>query len=499
MKSGTIIGACLVLALLLILPGVGADVNVELRMNSAIEWIAEQQLTSVPFPGFARGTDPSTNGTIYVKDQALVALALSEYRYTHNTVQYNAMIDTAANFTMSAQTPLGDFYEYYDVRDGHWHNYGDLYSWDAYAIGALALTSYRVTAEVQTPSNFWYGVEAKLKKSVSSFIGDQREDGAWLFRVEGTAGRKALTRENALMLAGLSYIGFFERLWGRPQQAAYYGFLAEKTAKWVFSMQVADLTQFNYGGFPHSDVNSTQFADENGEILRGIQGYYSAIASLVDNPSPTIQDTRRLMVYWVRGFVNQMSDSYGGLYYARTASAIVFQPQTTLGNAWVLRALVDIWVDLGDPAFRDGSGVVYDWMAGHNVAGADLQGAPNLAGGNGGFYRSINGSSVDTTSTMDVTAPALYAITDAAYIKIPEVPTTTTTSSATTSSKGESFLTTSGRTATTSASSSTTNGNSVNSLMYGAAVLVVVIVLVAVFLALRRRGRKETADANRNR
>jgi hypothetical protein len=422
MKSGTLISASLILTILLVLPGVRAEVNVELRMSSAIGWIAGQQIINVPFPGFARGTDPNTNGTLFVKDQALVALALSEYRYTHNTVSNNAMIDTAANLTMSAQTPSGDFYEYYDIRDGRWHNSGDLYSWDAYVIGALALASYRVTAEIQRPSGFWFDVEANLKKSVSGFIGYQRDDGAWLFRVEGSVERKALTRENAWMLAGLSNVGLFERLWGSPQQAAYYGFLAEKTAKWVFSTQVDDVTQFNYGGFPHSDDNSTQFTDENGEILRGIQGYYSAIASLVDTPSPTIQDTRRLMVKWVRGFVNQMSDTYGGLYYARTINTITYQPQTTLGNSWVIRALADIWVDLGDPAFKDGSGVVYNWLIGGNVAGVDLQGAPSLGGGQGGFYRSINGSAVDTTTTTDVTAAALYAITDAAYIKIPEVP-----------------------------------------------------------------------------
>lgn len=225
----------------------------------------------------------------------------------------------------------------------------------------------------------------------------------------------------------------------------------------------------------------------------GIQGYYSAIGSLVNDPSPSVQDARRLMVYWVRGFVSKMSDSYGGLYYARTASAIIPQPQTTLGNAWVLRALVDIWVDLGDPAFKDGSGIVYDWLTGHNVAGADLQRAPSLAGGQGGFYRSINGSSVDKTSTLDITAPALYAITDAAYIKIPEVTTTAETSSTT-----EPFSTSSS-TATTSSASSTANplASYLNSLTYGAALLALVIVLLAVFFVLRK-SRKGTADANRN-
>jgi len=194
---------CLVLLIFSVIPAAQASPNVESRIVSAIAWIEGQQVSNSVYTGFARGVSFPHNQTVYVEDQALIAFALSDYHSTHNDVQYDNLLERAAKFIMSARTEKGDFYEYYDLRNGEWRHYGDLHGWNAYAVAGLATAAYKISSKSCDKRVFWLPIEARLKDCVYVFIDRQRHDGAWLFRQSSSAAYEALTRENALWLVGL--------------------------------------------------------------------------------------------------------------------------------------------------------------------------------------------------------------------------------------------------------------------------------------------------------
>lgn len=411
-----------IITLSLLMPLVHASMNVEPRIVSAVEWIRGQEVSSYSISGFVRGPDASMNSTIYLEDQALVALALSDYHSTHNDARYDGLLKVAANFIVQGQTSSGKFYEYYDLRKHQWMHEGGLYSWDAYAIAALAASAYKVSLKNPDQQPYWFPIEAQLKISVINLLSNQRSDGAWIFRNYTTTKHEALTRENAVMLTGLSYIGLFEHQWGTSQQALFYAKLSEKTASWLFSMQVPNSTFTNYGGFPHSDTDPTQISEDNGVILLGVDSYYSVIDLLDPQGSPTIWDSRRVMIDWVAGFVRPVRDSYGGPYYGRGANGILQYPKTTIAAAWMLQALADIWVNLGGDEYYGDSQKPYAWIVGGNELQTDLQAASGQSGSALGFYNGIMAGAVDRTARTDVTASAFYAFVRAALIQVPEFP-----------------------------------------------------------------------------
>ncbi len=414
--------ACLILTVLVALPFGRASADVESRILSAISWINGQATSDSYLTGFVRGTDATTNRTIFVEDQALIALALSDYRSTHNDNRYDDLLKIAANFIMSARTPSGDFYEYYTLQTRQWFHAGGLYPWDAYAIAGLAAAAYKISSKSPNEQAFWLPIEAKLKSSVDSVLSSHRDDGAWLFRRYGTGAREALTRENAMLLVGLQYLALFEHQWGSSQQAEFYAMLSQQTAGWLFSMQVRDSALPMFGGFPHSDRNSTQVSEENGAVLLGVDTYYLIIGVLVPEPSPTIWDARRVMADWVDGFARKMRDPSGGPYYGRSSAGLVEYPKTTRAAAWILQAFVDIWINFGGNDYYRDTQKPYDWIVGANELAADLQGATSISGAPGGFYASILSGTLNKASTTDVVASALYAFVRAAFILIPEFP-----------------------------------------------------------------------------
>lgn len=410
------------ISIFLALPVVQASANVESRIVSAIEWIRGQEVLSYSISGFVAETDRPLNSTLYLEDQALVALAVSDYHSTHNDARYDDLLKVAANFIIQARTPSGKFYEYYDLKRHQWVHEGGLYSWDAYAIAALAVSAYKISSESPEERAYWFAIEAQMKTSVINLLSNQRSDGAWIFRNYTTGRHEALTSENAVMLTGLSYIGLFEYQWGSSQQASYYGKLSEKTANWLFSKQVANSTFTNYGGFPHSDLNSTQISEENGIILLGVDSYYSIVGLLDPQASPTVWDARRVMIDWVAGFVRNMRDSYGGPYFARNLKGILEYPKTTSAASWMLQALADIWVNLGGDEYYSDSQRPYEWIVGGNELRADLQSAASQSGPALGFYSAILPGVVDRNVRTGVAASALYAFLRAGLIQVPEFP-----------------------------------------------------------------------------
>jgi hypothetical protein len=422
LKLKIVLAGCFLLALLAGLPIGHASADVESRIVSAIDWINGQETSNSRYVGFARGVATPDNQTIFTEDQALIALALSDYHFTHYSDQYDNLLSVAVSLAMSARTTSGDFYEYYDLRSGQWFHAGGLYPWDAYAIAGLASAAYKVSYNNYSQLVFWAPIEMKLKEAVDNTLHSQRDDGAWLFRSTHGSSRDALTRENAILLVGLLYLGLFESELGSKQQATYYGQLSEKTARWLFSMQDNNSALPTFGGFPHSDSNSTQTTEENGEVLLGVDTYYSIIGVLLPEASPSIFDARRVMTDWVSGFAEKMRDSFGGFYNGRTQNSLVQYPKTTRAAAWMLQALADIWVNLGGPRYYGDSQKPYDWIVGGNELRADLQGASSISGAMGGFYGGIDKGTLDQATRTDVTASALYALVRAAFILVPEFP-----------------------------------------------------------------------------
>ena len=92
--------ACLLIAVLVGLPAAVSSPDVESRIISALAWLKGQEISDSNLAGFARGTDATTNRTIFVEDQALLALALSDYHSTHNDDRYDSLLKVAANFIM---------------------------------------------------------------------------------------------------------------------------------------------------------------------------------------------------------------------------------------------------------------------------------------------------------------------------------------------------------------------------------------------------------------
>lgn len=419
LKRSTLIPACLLLVILVGLPTAHASADVESRLTSAIDWIKAEQVSNLQYKGFARGTTSDTNHTVYSLDQALIVLALSDYQTNHNDIKYDDMLHTAATFLNSARSSTGDFYEYYDMKQGSWVHLGDFDAWEVYAIAGLAAAAYKTLSQDSSQRAYWLPIEIRLKSSINSFLQNQRSDGAWLFHTRPGA-YEALTSENAILLTGLLYLGLFERTWGSVQQATFYGQLSQRTAHWLFSTQ--NVTGPLFGGFPKSDLNSTETSDINGEVLLGVDTYYSIIGVLSSQPTPNLYDARRVMTNWIYGYAEEMRDSYGGPYEGRTETAIIQYPKTMLAAAWMLQALSDIWINLGGSEFFDVSQHAYDWIAGNNELQLDLQGATNLTGTTQGFYSSITSSGVDRTVNTEVTAAAVYGIGRAAFTHVPEFP-----------------------------------------------------------------------------
>jgi len=410
----------LLLAVLSVLPASVSGANVESRITSALTWISTQQVSGMNIVGFIAGTEAPANQTIATADQALVALAVADYHSTHNDDRYDILLEVATDFLLRALQPEGEFYEYYDLQTRRWVNHDGLSSWDAYALAALATAAYKITLKSPQKQTYWASVEAKLRRSVTNHLSDQRSDGAWIFKEAGSGRPSALTRENSLMLTALTYIGLFELDWGDPQQATFYAQLSEKTATWLFSQQVTNQSSSRFGGFPRSDRNVTQIAQENGIILLGVNSYYTIISVLDHNAKPTIWDARRVMMDWVSGFARKMRDDKGGVYYARNQTGIVRYPKTTLAAAWSLQALADIWVNLGGTDYYEDAQRAYDWVVGDNEIQLDLQGAESITGIPGGFYSAIGDGYVDRSASTAATAVALYSFNRASFILVPE-------------------------------------------------------------------------------
>jgi hypothetical protein len=399
---------------------VHGSANVEVRLTSIINWIEGQQISNSQIAGFARDTGAGTKETVYSLDQALFALALSDYFVNHNDAQYNDLLHTATAFLSSARSSTGDFYEYYDMNRANWVHLGQFDSWEVYAIAGLAASAYKLLLKDSSQRAYWISIESKLKNTVNIFLSNQRSDGAWVFQTR-PGYYEALTRENAILLTALLYLGLFEHTWGSMQQATFYGQLSQRTARWLFSTQNITAGPL-FGGFPSSDLNSTQTSETNGQILLGVDSYYSIVGVLLPQPSPNAYDARTVMAEWIYGYAEEMRDNYGGPYYGRTAVALLQYPKTMLAAVWMLQALADIWINLGGDEFFGLSQHTYDWIVGNNELQLDLQEAPNMAGTGGGFYASINTDRVDQSTNTEINAAAAYAIGRAAFIHVPEFP-----------------------------------------------------------------------------
>jgi hypothetical protein len=431
--------AAVVMTLLIIgFPGSihgAATRGIEDRIRSALELIKDQSYVSPQLQGFLHATTPAQPGRMYSEDASLVALALSSYQETHYSQEFYPYLKTSADFITRAQTPGGDFYEYYDITKQSWSNGGRLYSWNPYAIVGPAYAAFVITSQVQTERAYWASVINVLRRCVdSSIVSAQGKDGAVVFAFPDGSTR-ADVAANAALLVGLTYIALFEQNWGDGNLATKYARFAESIAGWLYSFQEKNSSVWGFGGFYSNQSRTLQPSFENGLIMFGLNSYYKAASTLLQDFQPSISDLKQVMIDWMVGFVERQFDSRGGVAYGRTSVGMISYPKTTMVVTWVLQATVDVWINIGPEVYWNDSSRLYEWLTGKNELSIDLQNATSVTGRGGGFYSGIERDGLMKTSDLGVDALALYALVRAAYVSIPgQYPVSSATSTTHTSS-----------------------------------------------------------------
>jgi hypothetical protein len=118
-----------------------------------------------------------------------------------------------------------------------------------------------------------------------------------------------------------------------------------------------------------------------------------------------------------------MIDSNWGPYRYRTALEKAQYPKQVLAAAELMRALVEIWVVLGDMKYVDYAVRLYDWITGINEKNTDLQQARNRKSELGGFYTGIDADrSIENDSNLEITGTTTMAFIYGKWITIPEFP-----------------------------------------------------------------------------
>jgi hypothetical protein len=118
-----------------------------------------------------------------------------------------------------------------------------------------------------------------------------------------------------------------------------------------------------------------------------------------------------------------MIDSTWGPYRYRTTLEKAQYPKQVLAAAELMRALVEIWVVLGDMKYFDYAARLYDWITGINEKNVDLQQALNRKSQLGGFWTGIDADgSTENDSNLEITGTSTMAFTYGKWITIPEFP-----------------------------------------------------------------------------
>jgi hypothetical protein len=416
----------LVVASIFVSPVLGApDRSVEDRIRSAIEFIEGQYATNSTIRGFLHG---NSTELIYARDNGLAALGLAAYHETHFSSEFYEDLKRAVSFLLDAQAAHGDVREFYDPVSERWGPGNDLYYWNSHVVMGVAYAAYAISEQVQSERGYWSTIVNKLRLCVDFWLPrKQLSNGAVTFSFPGGNAR-ADVAANGAMLVGLVYLSLFEHFWGDRSLAIRYATWSQSIARWLWSLQERNQTSWGWGGLYTNNSRTLQLTYENAIAMFGLNKYYSAVGLLLAHYEPTFDQLRQSMTAWAEGFVDEISDSWGGPRYGRSADGVIDYPKQTLAASAVLQAMIDVWINMGGPTdtrfgppFHWPNAMrIYRWTTGANELSVDLQSERDANRLGGGFAAGIEANRTIEGADTATTSLALYAFVRASFVRIPE-------------------------------------------------------------------------------
>ena len=417
----------LALSSFMLTPVFAAGMDIDSRITSGFDWILGQELEySSGKRAFVSGVSSNNEGNrIYVDQNAIAATAFTMYHKVHTSKIYDEKLKSALNFIMSAQTDKKDFYHYWNLTTRKWNEDGALFYWNAYAIEGLAFSAFHMyaSATLQTDKTFYAKARGAAVVCVEEWHNrSQQADGRWIFSYPDGSDHAEID-ENGMILTALLYLALYEQYWGEMEKATVYTDWAERTVSWMLSQQETDENSWAYGGYYHDESENVQYSDSNGRALFGLTSYLRTITSLKNQTDSTFWSVRASIYVWSDNFLLKMIDSTWGPYCYRTTFEKAQYPKQVLAAAELMRALVEIWVVLGDMKYVDYAVRLYDWITGINEKNTDLQQARNRKSELGGFWTGIDADgSTEDDSNLEITGTTTMAFIYGKWIAIPEFP-----------------------------------------------------------------------------
>ena len=415
----------LILTVTTIVPVNAAGADVDSRITNGFDWVLGQETEY--FPGsrafVSAVTSEPDRYRIYVDENALAASAFAMYHKVFTSKKYDDKLKSTLRFIMAAQTSDKDFHHYWNMTTHKWNEEGKLYFWNAYAIEGLAFAAFhmRLSSTLESEKSFYDQAKEAAAASIEKWHDkSQQSDGRWVLSYPDTEDHAEID-ENGMILTALLYLALYEFNWGDQEKMRIYTDWAQKTVIWILSRQEKSKSSWAYGGFYHEETDNIQYTDSNGRAMFGLTSYLRTISSLTNDVEPTFSNVRASIYVWSDNFLLKLIDSNWGVYWHRTNLGVKQYPKQVYRAAELMRALVEIWIVLGDMKFVDYASNLYDWITGMNEKGIDLQQALNRKSTNGGFYIGINANgSVENDSNVETTATATGAFIYGRWITIPE-------------------------------------------------------------------------------
>jgi hypothetical protein len=415
----------LILTLTTVAPINATGVDIDTRITKGFDWILCQETEY--FPGsrafVSAVTSEPDRYRIYVDENAIAASALVMYHKVFSSKKYDDKLKSALRFIMAAQTSEKDFHHYWNMTTHKWNEEGKFYFWNAYALEGLAFAAFhmRLSSTLESEKSFYDQARKTAVACIEKWHDEsQQPDGRWALSYPDTENHAEID-ENGMILTALLYLALYELNWGDHDKMRTYTDWAQKTVIWILSRQEKSKSSWGYGGFYHDEIDNMQYTDSNGRAMFGLTSYLRTISSLTNQIEPTFSNVRASIYVWSDNFLLKMIDNDWGAYWYRTSLDVTKYPKQVYRAAELMRALVEIWIVLGDMKFVDYASNLYHWMTGTNEEGIDLQQALNRKSTNGGFYIGINANgSVENDSNVETTATATGAFIYGRWITIPE-------------------------------------------------------------------------------
>ncbi len=386
--------------------------DIERRILRAITFVENHYQNGRAVSGYLHDENSSV-ARAYAEDNALVVLALSAYQESHFSSSYYADLQKAMEFVVAAQTTDGDFYGYYDFGDEAWNFGGKFYYWNAVVLMSIAYAAFTITNQISSERAFWLPIVNKLRLCIDNWLPSSlSESGGVEFAFPDGSRRTDVTYQGALLM-GLMHLTAFEYYWGQRNVADRFVDYATRMANWLYPLQERDSSRWGFGGFYSNVSMSLQTSEENAFAMFWLNRYYKVVGLLIPTDRTELEGMRTRMQDWEEGYVENITDNYGGVSFGRDAHGPTTYPRRTWTVSATLAATVDVWINLGPAKYWNDSSRIYAWLTGSNGRSPDMQ-TPR-----GNFYEGIFQGTTLHASDLASTMLALYSIIRAAFVSIP--------------------------------------------------------------------------------